>query len=206
MHSLALRTTGYVYAWGKNDDGRCTVPVDLNGVKAVAAGESHSLAMKHNTVTCWGNADYEHCDVPSFSHNRPIAIAAGGGHSLALKVDRTVVAWGSNNFGECDVPPGLSGVLDVAAGRYHSLALKSDGTVVAWGQNTYHQCDVPAGLNHVIAVAAGGYHSLALKSDGTVVAWGSGTATNVPADLDLRIRFKVPHVGIFPGVLFLLLN
>jgi len=188
------------------EDHQCTVPVDLNGVLAVAAGDSHSIAMKPSTVVCWGNTDYGHCDVPSFYATYPIAIAAGGGHSLALKADRTVVAWGTNNYSECDVPAGLNGVLAVAAGRYHSLALKSNGTVVAWGSNDLGQRTVPAKLNNVIAVAAGGYHSLALKSDGTVVAWGSGTATSVPAGLDLRLRFKVPSKGISPEVLLLLLN
>ena len=69
-----------------------------------------------------------------------VAIAAGWGHSLALKSDGTVWAWGSNGAGELgngtytnsNVPvsvSGLSGVVALAAGLNHSLALKSDGTV-----------------------------------------------------------------------------
>ena len=62
------------------------------------------------------------------------AIAAGNGHTVALKSDGTVVAWGYNFYGQTTVPPGLSGVTAIAAG-YHTVALKSDGTVVAWGDN-----------------------------------------------------------------------
>jgi hypothetical protein len=56
------------------------------------------------------------------------AIAAGYGHTVALKSDGTVVAWGWNNYGQTDVPAGLSGVSTIAAGFYHTVALKSDGT------------------------------------------------------------------------------
>jgi hypothetical protein len=106
------------------------------------------------------------------------AVAAGDGHSLALRGDGTVAAWGCAggfDYGQCGVPSGLSGVRAVAAAYYHSLAVKSDGTVVAWGcgrGSDSGPCSVPRGLSGVTAVAAGHRHSLALKSDGTVVAWG----------------------------------
>jgi len=86
------------------------------------------------------------------------AIAAGSGHSLALRPDGTVVAWGSNNYGElgngvqtwypnpvpvqvCAIGESapctrfLTGVIAIAAGDLHSLALLRDRTVVAWGYN-----------------------------------------------------------------------
>ena len=56
-----------------------------------------------------------------------VAIAAGGNHSLALKVDGTLVAWGRNYAGETSVPAGLSGIVAIEAGGTHSLALKADG-------------------------------------------------------------------------------
>src|SRR6267142_5249197 len=64
-------------------------------------------------------------------------IAAGDGHSLALKSNGTVVAWGYNSSGQSTVRVGLGGVVAIAAGGGHSLALKSAGTVVAWGVNRY---------------------------------------------------------------------
>jgi uncharacterized repeat protein (TIGR01451 family) len=99
--------------------------------------------------------------------NDVVAIAAGLGHSLALKRDGTVVVWGDSRLGQLRVPAGLNDVVAIAAGGFHSLALKRDGTVVAWGGNAVGQLDVPAGLSNVTAIAAGLTHSLALVSDTT---------------------------------------
>ena len=65
------------------------------------------------------------------------AIAAGSGHSLALKADGTVVTWGWNiagvtNYGVTTPPSNLDGVVSIAAGGYVSMALRANGTVVVW--------------------------------------------------------------------------
>ncbi|MEF7559730.1 RCC1 domain-containing protein [Bacillus thuringiensis] len=52
-------------------------------------------------------------------------IAAGRGHTVALKPDGTVIA----------------------VGCVHTVGLKSDGTVVAECDNTYGQCDVSSWRN-----------------------------------------------------------
>jgi alpha-tubulin suppressor-like RCC1 family protein len=100
------------------------------------------------------------------------AIAAGDGHTVALKQDGTVVAWGNNTNDATMVPAGLSGITAISAGMQHTVALKQNGTVVAWGGNWVGQATVPIGLKGVVAIAAGGQHSLALKLDGTVIGWG----------------------------------
>ncbi|MBI3875231.1 MAG: hypothetical protein HY300_04590, partial [Verrucomicrobia bacterium] len=56
-------------------------------------------------------------------------IAAGFGHSVALKNNGTVVAWGYNFGGETAVPVGLSGVTTIASGAYHTLAIVVGPTV-----------------------------------------------------------------------------
>jgi Regulator of Chromosome Condensation (RCC1) repeat protein len=190
---------GTVIAWGCGSNsslsGPCSVPTDLSGVTALAAGPSQSLALKNDgTVVAWGcgasRNDQGQCTVPA-GLSRVTAIASGDVHSLALRSDGTVVAWGcgssvpaiTSDVGQCSVPAGLSGVTAIAAGQSHSLALKNDGTVVAWGCRAFPsgtptdaaQCSVPAGLSGVTAIAAGAFHSLALKNDGSVVAWGCGS-------------------------------
>jgi alpha-tubulin suppressor-like RCC1 family protein len=122
------------------------------------------------------------------------AVAAGGGHSLAVTSDGGVWAWGYNVYGQLgdgttttrNAPVtvgGLGGVTAVAAGTEHSLALKGDGTVWAWGANslgqlgdgTTMQRTTPvqvSGLGGVVAIAAGFRHSLAIKNDGTLWTWG----------------------------------
>jgi hypothetical protein len=105
------------------------VPSGLSGVTAIAAGLTHSLALRGDgTVVAWGcggGVSYGQCSVP-IGLASVTAIAAGGYHSLALKGDRTVVAWGclyGAGGGSCSVPSGLSGVKAIGAGEYHSLAL-----------------------------------------------------------------------------------
>jgi hypothetical protein len=173
-------------AWGCErivpDYGWCNVPGGLTGATAIAAGDSHSLAVTSDgTVVAWGCAfgDYGQCSVPG-GLSGVTAVAAGFAHSLALKSNGTVVAWGCGfpaDSGQCSVPPSLSGVTAIAAGGVHSLGLKSDGTVVAWGCGGIPNsaCTVPVGLSGVTAIAAGFGHSVALKGDGTVVAWGCGS-------------------------------
>jgi alpha-tubulin suppressor-like RCC1 family protein len=160
----------------------------LSDVKAIAAGGAHSLALKKDgTVRAWGLDTLGELGIGGSSDtcgpngrvctitptkvdlSNILAVAAGGGHSLALKNDGTVWAWGANyagqistSFGMC-TPEGstrtiscsttpvevadpdgdiLSGVMMIAAGEEHSLALKQDGTVWAWGSNVYGQLGI----------------------------------------------------------------
>jgi|GEM_PF-474798 len=164
-----------VVAWGNNAAGQLNVPVDLTNVLQIAAGWSHSLALRTDgTVTAWGSNSYGQTNVPAGLSN-VVMVAAGENHSVAVRADGTVVAWGRNNYGQTNVPADLSNVVAVAAGQLHTLALRADGTVVAWGGVGY-ATDVPAGLSDVIAVAAGGHNSVALRADGMIVEWGEYVA------------------------------
>ena len=183
--SNALLSVVPVAAWGANWYGQTTVPAGLSNVVAVAAGASHSLALRADgTVAAWGDNSAGQTTVPVGLSN-VVAVAAGGYHSLALRTDGTVAAWGYNGSGQTTVPVGLSNVVAVAAGGSHSLALRADGTVAAWGDNWAGQATVPVGLSNAVAVAGGFFHSLALRTDGTVAAWGlnGDGQTTVPAGL-----------------------
>ena len=163
------------------------VPPDLTKAIAIAAGGSHSLALRNNgTVIAWGNNTYGQTNVPA-SLSNVVAIAAGYYDSIALKRDGTVAVWGANDFGQTNVPAGLTNIVAVAGSFYDIIVLKSDGTVFAWGGNNYGQTNIPSGLSNVVAVSSGFYDNMVLRNDGTVVAWGYGTAnftvTNVPMDL-----------------------
>jgi len=174
-----------VAGWGDNSNGQTRPPNGLTTLRAVAAGDRHSLALKADgTVVAWGDNSAGATDVPA-GLSGVTAIAANSDYSLALKSDGTAVAWGA--YGLDFHLAGLSGVSAIAAGWYHWLALKSDGTIATYsvGNDNYSPTNVPPGLSNIIAVAAGIEDSAVLKADGTVVAWGWNAygQTNVPAGL-----------------------
>jgi alpha-tubulin suppressor-like RCC1 family protein/uncharacterized protein (DUF2345 family) len=194
-HTLALTSTGAVWAWGENENGQ-------TGVGTVGpTGWVTDIPVSYLPVQVDGILPV-------------VAVAAGAYHSLALDSGGTVWAWGANNQGQLGTPPDpytsrsapghvqgetgtgyLSGVVAIAAGGLHSLALKNDGTVWAWGSNSNGELGNgqfagpqnptrvpvqvidpanPSGyLTGVVAIAAGTNFSLALKADGTVWAWGN---------------------------------
>src|SRR6266403_887881 len=80
--------------------GQSSVPTGLGTVIAVAAGGSHSLALKNDgTVVAWGDNSAGQSSVPT-GPGTVIAVAAGGYHSLGLRNDGTVVAWGDDSYGQ----------------------------------------------------------------------------------------------------------
>ena len=167
-----------VIAWGQNHGGQ-TMPA-LANVSAIAAGETHSLALlKNGTVETWDDGPQVPSDLTEVTD-----IAAGSGFSLACKSNGTVIAWGDDTYGQTTITNN-AGAVAVAAGDKHSLVLHADGTLSAQGNNTFGQTIIPTSASPFTAIACGYDHSLALKADGTVVAWGrdnNGQAT-VPDNL-----------------------
>jgi alpha-tubulin suppressor-like RCC1 family protein len=208
LHSLALKADGTVVGWGRNSFGEATGIADgapgtvsiagqlLTNVVAIAAGLTHSLALKADgTVVGWGINGYGQATgvtngapgtiwMAGYPLTNVVAIAAGSLHSLALQADGAVFGWGYNANGETTIPASATNVVAIAAGLVHNLALKADGTVVGWGNNSSGQATgvtdgspgtvLTAGhpLTNVVAIAAGSSHSLALQADGAVVGWG----------------------------------
>ena len=202
-HVLVIKSDGAVLAWGLNSNGQLgdgTVGPRLLPVQVSGLGSGSGV----------------------------VAVAAGSGHSLALKSDGTVLAWGNNASGQLgdgtttsQTTPvqvsGLgsgSGVVAVAAGgNSYSLALKSDGTVLAWGFNsnnelgdgTTTQRHTPvqvSGLGSgsgVTAIATGFTHSLVLKSDGTVLAWGNNSGGQIGDGTTTRRSAPVQVSGLGSG-------
>jgi alpha-tubulin suppressor-like RCC1 family protein len=206
-HSLAVKSDGTVWGWGRNSSRqlgynsrkRATTPRQVSGLTGITA------------------------------------VAAGSAHSLALDVDGTVWAWGDNQFGQLGigtfgVPPGyyvaaptkvanLPYARAIAAGALHSLAIDADGAVWAWGANTAGELgdstleNRPApvlvhGVSDAVAVAAGEAstvtsnaccHSLALKADGTVWAWGENWSGEL-GDGSIQDRSTPVQVSSLTGV------
>jgi len=152
--------------------------------QAVVAG---SLASKIKGVTDLRIA----ADLSEFRIDPPAdlgpckLVAAGLGHSLALRQDGMVRGWGGNLHGQSTVPPDLGACSMVAAGTEHSLAIKVNGQIRAWGRNDDGQCSVPAISGRVLSISGGRSHSLALTETGAVIAWGANAdgQCNVPSSV-----------------------
>jgi hypothetical protein len=56
------------------------------------------------SLVAWGNNDDGQGNAPD--GNDFVAIAAGGEHSLALKLDGSLAAWGNNDYGQLRCPGG----------------------------------------------------------------------------------------------------
>lgn len=119
FHSLALDSSGDVWAWGYNWDGQL--------------GDG-TTADQHTPVRVVGLGDV-------------VAISAGENSSYAITRDGRLWAWGWNREGQLGTGSvdsysslarpieGLAGFQGVAGGFGSALALRSDGTVWAWGRN-----------------------------------------------------------------------
>jgi alpha-tubulin suppressor-like RCC1 family protein len=151
-HTLALKGDGTVSAWGYNRDGELGNGTNedsptpglvkdfrdpsgrLSGVRAVAAGSSHSLALKEDgTVRAWGYNQYGQLGNGSATN------------ATETKCENTAERGDPQVVSSCADSPtpvrvgGLDGVEAIAAGASHALALKEDGTVWAWGANDLGQ-------------------------------------------------------------------
>ncbi len=136
---LVILRDGTVGCWGSESEHKdATPPPGLSIVIGIAAGASHSLAVKGDgTVIGWGwNEAGEATGTPTTGKPNMANFSSG-----------PVLLNGSI----------LSNVVSVAANRSFSMALKKDGTVVAWGKmgDSQRPATVPEGLSNVVAIAAG---------------------------------------------------
>ena len=189
-----------VVAWGYNGSGQTTLP-SLSGVAAIAAGESHSLALLDaGTLVAWGLNTSGQTTVPGTATG-VTNIAAGVDHNLARKSNGTIVAWGSNASGKATVADGITTATKVAAGASHSLALLANGTLRAWGDNFWGQTTIPSALagGSVTAIASGYDHNLALTALGAVVAWGRGSEEGGAGQISVPAEAATGVVAIAAG-------
>lgn len=187
--SLAVDSSGKVWAWGYNGYGQ----------------------LGNNTTTQSNNPVQVKSDLKGV-----IDIAAGQYHSVALRVDGTVWTWGRNNSYQLGdntnttrvVPvqmlhsagnPVTDGV-QITALNATTMVLKDNGTVWGAGLNSSGQIGLnnlttnityatqtrdTAGtgyLGNIISIKGGINHTLALTKDGKVYAWGLNSSGQLGDD------------------------
>jgi len=170
-HTLALTSTGQLYAFGIN-----------------LAGE---LGSATNSGSASANPTPAPVTLPGAT-GVVAQIAAGGSHSLALTSTGQLYAFGDNTYGQLgstvgngapspnptpalvSLPGATGAITQISAGAYHSLALTSTGQLYAFGGNfegqlgtainlgtnaanpTPLQVSLPGATGAVIRIAAGG--------------------------------------------------
>lgn len=198
--TCALRTTGGVSCWGRNDHGQLgdgtttgsAVPVDVLGLSS---------------------------DVSS--------ISVGGGHACALTTQGAVKCWGFNDIGQVGdgstvdqmMPANVnglgSGVISIAAGGQHTCAVMASGGVKCWGQNSHGQLGngVTSGLDAnpepvgvlgltsgVAAIDLGGRHTCAITTVGGAKCWGDNESGQLGDGTTTSRSAPVDVVGLDTGV------
>ncbi|MDF1883123.1 hypothetical protein JHD49_04150, partial [Sulfurimonas sp. SAG-AH-194-C21] len=169
-HTVAIKSDGVVWSWGKNTLGQLG-----NGTTT-----NQSASIQLGTDNNWSSID------------------AGINFTSTIKNDGTLWAWGDNAYGQLGdgttiyVPsPKKIGVdnnwSSVSAGLYHTVTLKTDGTLWAWGRNLYGQLGdttttdsaspTQIGSDTTWTSVVASNHTMALKTepvDGNVTLWAWG--------------------------------
>lgn len=165
-HSIALKTNGTLWAWGRNSQGQLG---------------DNTLVDKNQPIQIGVDTDWR-------------LIATGGNHSLAIKTTGALWAWGWNGTHQLGDGTNVNKLVPTQVGTAtnwqsidgaynHNLGIKTDGTLWTWGfgpegklgLGTVSIAEVPTqvGTDTNWTMASCGIdHSLALKSNGTLWSWG----------------------------------
>jgi alpha-tubulin suppressor-like RCC1 family protein len=213
-HSLAVTSTGQLYAFGENFYGQ--------------------LGNSHNNNS--SNPNPTPALVALAGATGPVTqVAAGDDYSLAATSTGQLYAFGENSYGQLGSTtnnttfkpnptptlvtlPGATGtVTQLSANGLHSLVLTSTGQLYAFGNNGAGELGNPTGINNfinanpvpklvglsgatgqVIRIAAGESHSMALTSSGQVYTFG-GNGRGQLGRTQNTMANPTPTVVAFPG-------
>ncbi|HEY2053841.1 MAG TPA: putative Ig domain-containing protein [Solirubrobacterales bacterium] len=185
--SLAVTSTGQLFAFGANDRGQ--------------------LGTATNNGSNTPNPTPTLVDLPSGS-GAVVQIAAGYRYALVLTSSGQLFGFGENQYGQLgstvdngssapnptpelvSLPAGSGPIAQIAAGADHSLAVTAGGQLFAFGENKYGQLGstvnnggytpnpvptsvgLPGAIGPVIRVAAATSSSLAITSSGQLYGFG----------------------------------
>jgi alpha-tubulin suppressor-like RCC1 family protein len=220
-HSLALTSSGQVYAFGENLTGE--------------------LGNTTNDKTQEPNPTPTPVALPG-QIGQAVQVAAGYKDSFVVTSSGQLFAFGLNNVGQLGnatsnktqepnptptpvaLPGQIGPVVQVAAGDEHALVLTSSGQLYAFGSNSLGQLGnatndktpepnptptlvtLPGAVGQVVQIAAGEAHSLVLTSGGQLYTFGDNifgqlgrTASAEPNPTPIPVVLPDPVVQIAAG-------
>jgi alpha-tubulin suppressor-like RCC1 family protein len=177
MHTCAVDTSGSVWCWGSNRDGKLGTGSDKfinplpekvtglpNPVDQVASGSTYTCALDNTrNIWCWGDGAFGEIGLQPFK-----------GSSTPVKVTT--------------VP---DKVLTFQAGWFHTCYLTENGIVSCWGKNQEGELGNASNISlaepvspvamdkDVRLMAAGGQETCTVKNDDQVYCWGRNNYSQI---------------------------
>ena len=169
-HTVAITTTGELWAWGNNRSGQLGIGTTIY----------RNIPTRIGTETNWAS------------------VSASGNHTIAIRTDGTLWAWGDNSFGQLgdgtigwfnsSTPTQIGNATNwayVSTGENHTAAIRGDGSLWAWGNNQWGQLgdgtttdrNSPVQIGEAtnwVSVSAGFNHTVAIRGSGELWVWGGG--------------------------------
>jgi alpha-tubulin suppressor-like RCC1 family protein len=171
FHTLAITTTGELFAWGANSNGQLG--------DSTTVDKSSPILVSGPVNTSWSS------------------VSSGSQHSLAIATTGRLYAWGSNTSGQLGdntltavsspiLVSGPAATSWIAVSGYNNStgtwALTSGNILWGWGSNTTEVLGIATnvsspqqvGTSSWIAISTKGSLSLAITTAGRLYAWGGG--------------------------------
>jgi alpha-tubulin suppressor-like RCC1 family protein len=196
LYSLALTTSGRVYAWGNNSSGQLGDGTTTNRLTPVKVQLPAGIKVT--------------------------AVRGGGFFAMALTATGKIYAWGNNSVGELgngttksrlkpvpvSLPKGVT-VKAISAGEENGLALTSTGRVLSWGAGGSGQLGDGSTKERLVpgyvklparttatSIAAGSLMDFAATSAGKLLAWGfnsNGLGDGTTKERNTPVQVKLPR-------------
>jgi len=168
--SVAIRSTGTMWSWGQNSNGKLGLNLDPS--------DKRSSPVQIGALSVWSKVS-----------------AQRAGACAAVRTTGTLWVWGSGSSGKLGLndTSNLSSPVQVGAltnwkqpamGGDQCLSIKTDGTLWAWGDNSRGQLGINStyarsspvqvgALTNWAQVSSGAQCAAAVKTDGTLWSWGA---------------------------------